>query len=139
MSDEARNVEILKNAYRHWHETKAGGINEWMAICDDEIRFGSIAEGGVRGAQFLTSYRSRAALSDYFASLVRDWEMIEYITNQYVAQGDHVIVLGSCAYKNRKTGKLVSTPKADSWRFANGKAVEFYKYYDTAQVQDASS
>jgi uncharacterized protein len=31
----------------------------------------------------------------------------------------------------------VQTPKADSWRFANGKAVEFYEYFDTAQVHAA--
>ena len=31
----------------------------------------------------------------------------------------------------------VWTQKADSWRFAVGKAVEFYEYYDTAQVAAA--
>jgi hypothetical protein len=25
-------------------------------------------------------------------------------------------------------------PKCESWRFADGKAVEFYEYFDTAQV-----
>jgi ketosteroid isomerase-like protein len=32
---------------------------------------------------------------------------------------------------------VVSTPKADSWRFADGKAVEFCEFYDTAQLRDA--
>jgi ketosteroid isomerase-like protein len=32
---------------------------------------------------------------------------------------------------------VVSTPKADSWRFADGKAVEFYEFFDTAQVMMA--
>ena len=32
------------------------------------------------------------------------------------------------------TGKIVETPKVDFWRFRDGKAVEFYEYYDTARV-----
>ncbi len=37
----------------------------------------------------------------------------------------------------KRTGKVVNTPEADSWRFENGKAVEFYEFYDTAQVTAA--
>jgi uncharacterized protein len=48
-----------------------------------------------------------------------------------------VVMIGHCAWRNKATGKVVSTPKADSWRFANGKAVEFYEYFDTAQVHAA--
>ena len=48
-----------------------------------------------------------------------------------------MVVLVHCKWKYKKTGKVVSTPKADVWRFANGKAVEFYEYYDTAQVHAA--
>jgi ketosteroid isomerase-like protein len=46
-------------------------------------------------------------------------------------------MLGHCSYRAKRSGKVVATPKVDSWRFANGKAVEFYEYYDTAQVQAA--
>jgi ketosteroid isomerase-like protein len=46
-------------------------------------------------------------------------------------------MLGRCAWRYKKTGKVVWTNKADSWRFAGGKAVEFFEYYDTAQVQAA--
>jgi ketosteroid isomerase-like protein len=33
-----------------------------------------------------------------------------------------------------RTGKEVWTQKADSWLFENGKAIEYYEFYDTAQV-----
>jgi hypothetical protein len=46
-------------------------------------------------------------------------------------------MLGSCSWRAKSTGKVVTTPKADSWRFANGKAVEYYEYFDTAQVHAA--
>jgi ketosteroid isomerase-like protein len=43
-------------------------------------------------------------------------------------------MLGRCAWRYKKTGKVVWTQKADSWRFENGKAVEYFEFYDTAQV-----
>jgi ketosteroid isomerase-like protein len=63
--------------------------------------------------------------------------MMEYVAEHFVAQGDRVVMLGRCAWRYKKTGKYVWTPKADSWRFRDGKAVEFFEYYDTAQVREA--
>jgi ketosteroid isomerase-like protein len=139
MADEARNVEILKQAYQRWHDTRGGSADHWMSICADNIAFGSIAQGAVQGAHYLTAYQNRDALKDYFGGLTRDWEMIEYVAEHFVAQGDRVVMLGRCAWRYKKNGKVVSTPKADSWRFADGKAVEFYEYFDTAQVHAAAA
>jgi len=41
------------------------------------------------------------------------------------------------SWRAKASGKVASTPKADSWRFSDGKAVEFYEYFDTAQVVQA--
>ena len=137
MSDEARNVEVLRHAYRRWSDTRGGSVDDWMKICADEIAFGSIAQGSPEGAKYLTAYHNKEQLREYFAGLAHDWEMIEFVAENFVAQGDRVVMLGRCAWKYKRTGKVVWTPKADSWRFANGKAVEFYEFYDTAQVHQA--
>ena len=139
MSDEARNVEILKAAYDRWSKTRGGSADEWLKLCADNIVFGSLARGAPPGAKYLTSYRSRDALREYFAGLASDWEMVEYVPEHFVAQGDRVVMLGRCAWRYKKTGRIVRTPKADAWRFDNGKAVEFFEYYDTAQVHAATA
>lgn len=136
MSDETRNVALLKHAYARWSETLGASAEEWLAICSETISFDSIARGP-EGANYLTDYRGRDALRDYFAGLERDWQMIEFAAEHFVAQGDRVVMLGRCAWRYKKTGKVVWTHKADSWRFENGKAVEFFEYYDTAQVHAA--
>jgi hypothetical protein len=133
MSEEARNVELLRKAYSRWSETRGGSSVHWLEICADQIAFGSLAQGPP-GSPYLTAYQSRDELQGYFAGLARDWEMMEYEVDHFVAQGDRVVMLGRCAWRFRKTGKVVWTQKADSWRFDNGKAVEFYEFYDTAQV-----
>jgi ketosteroid isomerase-like protein len=137
MSDEARNVEILKRAYGRWSDTLGGSVDDWLAICAENISFGSLAQGAPEGAKYLTEYNSRDALKTYFAGLERDWQMIEFATEHFVAQGDRVVMIGRCAWRYKKTGKVVWTHKADSWRFEGGKAIEYFEYYDTAQVHAA--
>jgi len=63
--------------------------------------------------------------------------MLDWHVDQFIAQGDRVVVLSRCTWRYKRTGKTVSTPKADSWRLADGKAVEYFEYYDTAQVHAA--
>ena len=137
MADEAGNVEILKAAYKRWSDSKGGSVDDWMKICADNIAFGSLAQGALPGAQYMTAYSSRDTLKDYFAGLARDWEMLDWTVEHFIAQGDRVVMIGRCAFRYKKTGKVVWTHKADSWRFAGGKAVEFFEYYDTAQVHAA--
>jgi len=83
---------------------------------------------------FLTTYDNREALRGYFNALLADWSMIRYTIDEYVAQGDAVFARGSCAWTHKRTGRSVETPKVDFWRFRDGKAIEFYEYYDTASV-----
>ena len=137
MANEASNVETLKPIYQRWGDSKGGSVDEFMNLCADNIAFGSLAQGTPEGARYLTGYDSRAALKEYFAGLARDWDMLDWRTNEFIAQGDRVVVLVQCTWRYKKTGKVVSTPKVDIWRFANGKAVEFFEFYDTAQVHAA--
>jgi hypothetical protein len=138
MSEETRNVETLRQAYGIWSETRGGRSDHWLEICDENIAFGSIAHGPP-AAPYMTAFHRRDELKDYFDGLSRDWEMMEFKVDDFVAQGNRVVMLGRCAWKFRKTGKVVWTPKADSWRFDDGKAVEFFEFYDTAQVLAATA
>ena len=72
--------------------------------------------------------RERRSFSTYLDGLTRDWEMIFYRIDDYIAQGDRVVAIGSTSWRNKKTRKIVTTPKVDIWRMKNGKAVEFSEY-----------
>jgi ketosteroid isomerase-like protein len=133
MSDATHNVEVLKRAYRGWRDSRGKDVDCWMSICAPDIRFGSLAQGMER-AEYMTAYSSREALAQYFEGLDRDWEMLEYEAEHFIAQDDRVVVLGRCAWRHKGTGKVVATPKADAWRFNGDKVIEYYEYYDTAQV-----
>ncbi|MET3839647.1 nuclear transport factor 2 family protein [Bradyrhizobium sp. OAE829] len=138
MSNEAANVAILKDAYRQWHESKGGSVEQLLSICDPGVRWGSVPRG-VAPLAFATEYSSRDALHAYFDGLLADWAMVHYTIDEYVAQGDAVVARGSCKWTYKKTGKTAETPKVDFWRFKDGKAVEFYEYFDTACAAAAAT
>jgi ketosteroid isomerase-like protein len=138
MADEARNVDVLRDAYARWHESKGGSVDHWMTIVADDIKFGSLARG-MPEMPFARAYTNREALGSYFKGLLSEWEMIHYTVGEFVAQGDAVFMRGSTAWRNKRNGQEVETPKVDFWRFRDGKAVEFYEYYDTARVVAAAT
>lgn len=116
MSNEARNVETLKQAYKRWSDTLGGSVDEWLKICDENIAFGSLAQGAPEGAKYLTEYRSRDSLKEYFAGLERDWQMLEFATEHFIAQGDRVVMSGAAPGATRKperwSGPTRPTPGA---------------------------
>jgi ketosteroid isomerase-like protein len=48
-------------------------------------------------------------------------------------------MLGSTAWRNRRTQRVVDTPKADLLTFRGGRIVEFFEFYDTAKLFAATS
>jgi uncharacterized protein len=138
MSGASDNVDMLKQAYAYWENSRGLKADRWMDLCDDDIQFGSLAQGAAR-VHFLTAYDNRQALANYFAGITADWEMVHFTVGEFVAQDDKVVMRGTMAWRNKHTGKTVETPKVDFWRFRDGKAVEFYEYYDTARVLAAAN
>jgi len=136
MGQEAANVGQLREAYRNWHESKGGSADHWMSICDERIDFRSLADG-VEKLEFTQRYKSREDLAEYFDGLTGSFDMIHFTVDEFVAQGDRVVAIGSTAWRSKATGKEFETPKVDVWRFKDGRAIEFFEYYDTAIVQAA--
>jgi ketosteroid isomerase-like protein len=136
MATPAQNLANLKDAYRQWHESKGGSVNAWLDLVADDVRIRSLA-GGAPGAEFTREVRSREEFKRYFTGLLADWEMIHYTTDEFIAEGNRVAMRGSTAWRNRKTGRVVDTAKADFVTFRDGKIVEFQEFYDTAALMAA--
>ena len=131
MSAEADNVATLKRAYEMWGEIGEQAFETWMNLFDDEVEFGSLADGAP-GMEFTARASEKGDVRRYFQRLAQDWEMVHFYAHQFIAQGDYVVMRGECRWRNRHTNKQVSTPKADFFRMQGGRVVEFFEFYDTA-------
>lgn len=137
-SETASNAAILKQAYGTWRETRGSCSDCWMNVVDENVAFGSIPRGAAP-LEFAKQYSSRAQLIEYFNALENDWTMVRYDMDEFIAEKDVVAVRGTMSWTNKKTGKTFETPKFAYWRFRNGKAIEYYEYFDTAAVGAAAA
>ena len=133
MSVEADNVAIVKRVYSDWDNSKGAGTDYMMNVFHKDVQFTSLADGA-EDVAFTASRKGKEDFLTYIDGLPRDWEMIFYRVDDYIAQGDRVVAIGSTSWRNKKTRKIMTTPKVDIWRMKNGKAVEFAEYYDTAKL-----
>jgi hypothetical protein len=125
------NAAKLRHAYRQWHDTRGGSAQVWLDLMADDVRMRSITDGA-SGMEFTRANAGKAAAAGYFAGLAADWEMIHFNADEFIAQGDRVVVLSLVAFRYRKTGKVAESPKADVFRFRDGKIIEFFEFFDTA-------
>jgi ketosteroid isomerase-like protein len=79
-------------------------------------------------------HRTRDEARLYFEALAREWEMLDYVVDQFVADGEYgedVVMIGRCAWRHRESGAVVDTPKIDVWNFRFGKATRFTEMFDS--------
>src|ERR1700741_3658777 len=111
------NARKLEQAFVTWHVTKGRSTDIWLDLMAEDVRFHSLA-GGAPGAEFTVECRSRADFVRYLEGLTKDC----------------VVMLGSTAWRNKRTRKVVDTPKADLVTFRDGRIVDFAEFYDTAKL-----
>lgn len=138
MSTEEQNVDLVREVYRHWSDSRADSALHWLKLVSDDVHWQSLS-GGALGMQFTRECHSRQDVACYFHGLAHDWELIHYTAAEFIAQRDRVVMLGSCALRHKTTGKTMETPKADFITLKDGKIVEFLEFYDTAKAIAAAT
>ena len=131
------NVAKLRQAYRDWQDTRGGSTQRWLDLLSDDVKMGSLTAGAPEMA-FTKAKRGKAEAEQYLSGLLADWEMIHFTPEEFIAQGDRVVVLSSVAFRHRGTGKVAESPKADVYRFRDGLIVEFFEFFDTARALAAA-
>lgn len=134
---ESDNVAKLRHVYRRWHDTRGGSVQDWLDVMADDATLRSLS-GGADEMPYTAARSGKDGVAAYFAGLAVDWEMIHYTADEFIEQGDRVVVLGTCAFRFRKTGKVVESPKVDVFRFRDGKVVEAVEFFDTARAHAAT-
>lgn len=134
-----QNVRKLRMGYAAWSVSKGAAIDYWIGLLDDNIQWCSIVDETSPGMSFAADCQSKDDVRSYFKNLGAIWEMVFFDLVDTVAQDDRVVVFGNCKWKNRLTGKSVETKKIDTFRFKDGKIIEFQEFFDTAKAIAAST
>lgn len=136
MGTDNDNVELLREAYRKWNDSKGTDRRAWLDVMAADVRFRSLVDRTPETAT-APDRRSRDAVERYFADIATQWQMVHFTADHYIAQGDRVAVLGTCAWRGRATGMVAESPMAHFFRFENGRIVDICEFFDTAAGQAA--
>ncbi len=75
-----------------------------------------------------------AVMSGLISRLVAEWDDFSVTPNEYVVEGDRVVVFGRYVETWKASGRTIDIPFVHSWRVADGRLVEFQQYTDTATL-----
>jgi uncharacterized protein len=138
MNDPQANVEKLKAAYRVWHESGGRDASKWFDLAADDLSIFSLGQGAVAmetiapQMEFSAPVEGPGALARYVEALQRDWELLAMHTEEFIVDGECIVMMGVGEVRCRGTGKSARSPLVHYWRFKEGKAVDFREFYDTA-------
>ena len=127
----ATNKEIIEQAYASF---AAGDIPAALAAFADDIQWTEPDGYPIAG----TFVGPQTVLKDVFMRLDEIGDHFSVVPEQYVADGDTVVALGSLAWKHKDTGAPASVETAHVWTFRNGKAATFQQHIDTVKVRELS-
>lgn len=136
MSTEA-DREKLKRGYEMWAAADPTAVGYFLDLVSDDVDWKSLGDGRP-GMEFSRTRKGKGEVLGYFQDIASKWELVNYHVEAIVSEEDRHIVICDCAWKHSDTGKVVETPKIDTYRMKDGLITEFREYYDTAKTAEAT-
>jgi ketosteroid isomerase-like protein len=128
---ETGNVEIVQAAYAAFGRADVPAI---LALLADDIDWESY---GPRAIPYTGNLRGKAEAVTFFQNLGGTTQFSEFAPEQFVAQGDMVIVLGHERFTVTATGREAAVHWAHAFTLRGGKIVKFREYSETDAIRRA--
>lgn len=134
----AANLSQLKQAYQRWHSSKGGDSDCWLEMMSDNVQIKSTG-APIAALAFAQDRHSKSEAVAYLTGLLKDWSMVHWTPETFVAEGDKIAVFSQCAWINKATGKKAEVRTAHLWEFRNGKITSLVEIFDTAKAIAAAT
>ena len=129
---EQDNLQIVKEAYASFTRGDIPAILNTLS--DDVVWF---LPGQTDLVPVAGERRGRDEVGQFFSALDENQEVKEFEPQEFIAQGEKVVVLGQYRWRVKSTGREFSSDWAHVFTLRDGKVVGFHEYYDTAACADA--
>jgi ketosteroid isomerase-like protein len=125
------NIDILKDSYAAFGR---GDLAAILRDVDPNVEWG---ETGPKEIPWAGSFRGHDGVKKFFATIDAEAEIHSFGPETFIADGNHVVVLGSEKISSKRTGRTYECNWAHVFTLAGGKIVKFREYTDTAAVASA--
>jgi ketosteroid isomerase-like protein len=126
-----QNVAIVQEAYNNF---KTGDIPALLSQMSEDATW-QLPE--IAGVALAGKRTGRDGVGDFFATLARDQDVIEFSPGEFVTQGDKVVSLGHYKWRVKETGREFESDFVHVYTIRDGKIAVFREYVDTAAVAAA--
>jgi uncharacterized protein len=125
------NTRLVQQAYQ---SIKAGDMQALLNTLATDVQW-QLPE--MENVLFAGMWQGREAIRQFFSNVCEVQDVVEFEPEEYIAQGDKVVVLGRFLMRIKATGKDFGSDWAHVWTVKDGKVTRFYEYVDTAVVSRA--
>jgi hypothetical protein len=127
----ASNKDIVEDAYASFAQ---GDVPAVLGAMADDIRW-TEADGFPLAGTYVGP---QAVLEGVFMRLGEVGDEFTVVADQFVADGDTVVALGSYTWKRRESGAPATVKMAHVWTVDDGKLATFQQHVDTVKVRELS-
>jgi ketosteroid isomerase-like protein len=129
---EQDNVKVVKQAYEAF---KRGDIQGVLNTMSDDIDFFTPGPSDV--VPTAGRRHGREQVAKFFSTLESTEEIQQFEPQEYIAQGDKVVVTGKIRARIKPTGKTVESDWVHVHGFRGGKIASCKEFMDTAAAVEA--
>lgn len=98
---------------------------------DDGIELRSILEQAFPYDSLSGPFRGKASVIRFWAAIADSWQLISSRTEAIVQEGDKVVWIGRCRWRNRRTLREFASPRVDVWTVWQGRAIPYFQMFDS--------
>ena len=129
--NQQENIKTVQLAYDHFQR---GNIPSVLATLADNVEW-QLPE--MTGIPFSGTRKGREQVREFFSSLARLQDPLEFEPKEYLADRDKVVVQGHYGWRVKSTGRIFESDFVHVFTFQNGTVVRFQEYADTAAATRA--
>jgi len=134
MSDPASDrspLELVQHAYQSFGR---GDVQAMLAVMSEDFEWDSRYPAGVPIAGV---WRGHGGVLTMLKTLNETLDVLAFTVNEFIAQGDKVVVLGFDESRAKSTGRTYHNDWVHVWAVQNGKLNRVRTYNDTASALSA--
>ena len=131
--NEQENTKVAERLYTTFN---SGDVEGFLNTFSEDASWDS---PDIENVPLETTFSGRGRIGKFLTDIDEHEEFLKIQPNEYIAQGDKVVVLGELHVRSKKTGKEYNSGFAHIITVKDGKATGFLEYFDNAAAGRAHS
>jgi ketosteroid isomerase-like protein len=128
-SNEAK--QLVMNGYKLYQDKK---MDELLALYHDDVEWVGPDSDFL---PFAGTFHGKTGVVQFFTKLNQSQEALKFEPQQFIADGDKVVVIGTATWQVRANGQTYENPWVHIFTIRDGKVARFEQFYNAAVPETA--